>query len=326
MIKRFKISAIIFTLMFFAFSAHAEVHNSDIILNTSPRFPNPNQNVKASVSTYATDLNKANISWSINGKESAVGVGKKDFTFTMGNVGESLSLEAKIETVEGQSINKNILLTPAEVDMLWEGYDSYTPPFYRGKTLVPEEGTFKVVAMPNLTTTYGHMNPENLSYIWKQDDNGQPQASGWGKNYYTFKNSYLDKNNKIEVTASDITGATNATGNLTLYTANPEILFYENNPNLGINYSSVINNGFNINKKGETFVVEPYFFEPRDLSSPNLQFDWSINDTQTATPTPKNFLSIKPDPNQSGSAKINISINNAKTLFQSLTKELNVNF
>lgn len=322
---RTKVSILIF-FMLFAFIAHAEVRESDIILSTSPKYPSPNQHVTATISTNATDLNKANISWSIGGKEIISAIGKKTFIFDMGSIGESISIQAKIDTVDGQSITKNILSTPAEVDMLWEGDDSYVPPFYKGKTLVSEEGTFKVVAIPNMTTKYGHMTPENLSYAWTKDNSGQPNDSGWGKNYLIFKNSFLDDKNVIEVTASDLSGDTSTVGKITLSTTNPEIVFYKNDLKLGILYNNTIGDGFNLDTGGATFIAEPYFFSPKNIDSPNLNFDWVINGSQTSTPTPKNVLSIKPNPNESGTAKIRLTITNIKTLSQTLTKEFNVNF
>lgn len=325
---RNKVSISIIAVLFalFAFTAHAQVRDTDISLDISPQYPAPDQSVTATLSSFSTDLDKANISWSLNGQEKSVDVGKKSLSFEMGTVGQSTTIQARIDTVDGQSLIKNIVVTPAEVDMLWQGDDAYTPPFYKGKTLVPEEGTFKVVAMPNLVTSYGRVDPENLSYAWIQDENNQPDASGWGKNYFTFKNSYLDKDNVVTVTASDISGTTSAQGTITLNTVSPEILFYRNDPKLGTDYSTTIADGYNLNNNGETFVVEPYFFEPKDITSPDLSFNWSINDTDTDTPTPKNILSIKPNPGQSGTAKIAVTITNTATLFQTLEKDITVNF
>ncbi len=309
-----------------ALSVSAQARTTDLILSLSPKYPMPNQSVTATLSSFAIDLNKANISWSVSGTESAVGIGKKTFSFDMGNVGEPLSIQARIDTVDGQSLVKNILATPAEVDMLWEGDDSYAPPFYKGRTLVTGEGTFKVVAIPNITTSYGHLNPNNVSYTWVKDANNQPSVSGWGKNYFIFKNSYLDKDNVIEVTASDISGNTSAGGRITLQTVAPEILFYENNPKLGTNYATAITNGFTINNIGESFAVEPYFFSSKNIDNGDLAFDWSINDIPTQTPSPINILSIKPNSGESGIAKIAVAITNTKSLFQTLTKELRINF
>jgi hypothetical protein len=47
------------------------------------------------------------------------------------------------------NIKKRIAITPSEVELMWEGVDSYTPPFYRGKSFPSAEGLIKVVAIPN---------------------------------------------------------------------------------------------------------------------------------------------------------------------------------
>jgi hypothetical protein len=166
----------------------------------------------------------------------------------------------------------------------------------------------------------------NLSYTWKADGKIQSNSSGWGKNYFILQNSYLDKDNTAEVKISDILGSKNASGRITLNTINPKILFYENDPAFGTKWEKALNNGFSVDSKGMTIVVEPYFFSPKNINSSELTFDWSINGSKTETPNPKNILSIKPEEGQTGSATIKININNISTLFQSMKKELNVSF
>ncbi len=325
-----KKEVLIFTIIMFLFTvlhiAHAQVRDTDIVLGTTPNYPSPNENVKATLSSYSTDLNKANISWSINNQETMSGIGKKVFSFNVGSVGSQTTVTARIDTLDGQSLVKTIILTPAGVDMLWEATDSYVPPFYKGKALAPSQGTFKIVVMPNLISPSGRVNSNNLSYAWTKDGNNQQSASGWGKSYFIFKHSYLDINNQVEVTASDITSSTNASGKITLQIKKPKIIFYQNNPALGVNWENALSDGFAINPSGETLVVAPYFFSPKNINSSELVFDWSLNGEKIDTPNPKNILSISPAPGQSGSAKIKVAINNARTLFQSLEKEINVNF
>jgi len=45
-------------------------------------------------------------------------------------------------------IDKEIVIEPAQLDILWESTDSYVPPFYEGKALPSIESTIKVVALP----------------------------------------------------------------------------------------------------------------------------------------------------------------------------------
>ena len=160
----------------------------------------------------------------------------------------------------------------------------------------------------------------------EKDDKVQSNSSGWGKSSFIFQNSYLDRDNTVEVAVSDIFGNTNASGRITLNTTNPKILFYKNDPRLGIKWETALSNGFMINKDGEILVVEPYFFSPKNINASELTFDWSLNREKISTPSPKNILSIKPEAGQSGSATIKIDINNINTLFQSLSKQIQVSF
>lgn len=324
-----KKSLIIIPILFFSvfvFSAGAQVRNTDVVLSLSPEYPGANQNVTAILSSHVADLNKANISWSLDGQTVISGIGKKSYSFKTGTAGSTISVSAVIDTVDGQSFSKKTTLSIADMDLLWEADDAYTPPFYRGKALAPSQGKFKIVAMPNLFSLGQKVNSNNLSYVWKLDGNAQSDSSGWGKNYFIFSNSYLDRGNTVEVKVSDITGGTNTSGKIDLKTYNPKIVFYKDDPSLGVLWQNTLYNGFQIDKGGETIDAEPYFFSPNDLSSSDLAFTWSINGQKIATPDTKNILAVKPEDGQTGSSAIKLLVENTATLFQSISKELNVSF
>jgi len=305
--------------------ALAQVQNADIVLITSPQYPNPGQEVRATLNTRVTNLDKANISWSVNNQELARGIGMKSFSFKVGNAGIPTILSIIIDTFDGQSLTKSATITPAGVDILYEAYDSYVPPFYKGKALVPKQGTFKVVAIPNLINQTGKVNPLNLSYSWIKDGSIVSKSSGWGKNYFIFQNSYLDRENTIEVKVSDIAGGTNASKKINLSTVNPKIMFYKYDPLSSTERGPTLRNGLFINEEGSTIIAEPYFFSPKDLSSSDLIFDWYIGGEKIRTPDIKNILSIKPQGDY-GSSAIKLIINNKKTLLQRMEKQINVSF
>lgn len=308
------------------FRAEAQIRDTDVVLSLTPEFPVPNQNVNAILSSHTVKLDKTNISWFVNGEELNRGIGKKSFSFRTGEAGSSTVLSVAIDTIDGQSISKKMTLTPGDLDMLWEAYDAYAPPFYKGKVLTPIQGTFKVVAMPNLTNQSGKVNINNLSYVWTKDGKIQSDSSGWGKSYFILQNSYLDEENTVKVTVSNISGEANTSGKIILKTTSPKILFYENDPALGVKLERALNDGFRIGSNGKTLAVEPYFFSPKDINSEDLVFDWFLNNEKIQTPSPKNTLSVKPDAGQSGNATIKVVINNINTLFQSLEKQISVSF
>lgn len=324
--RKYPILILILIIALVGVIARAQVQSTDVVLSVSPEHPAPNQNVSATINSHVINLDKANISWNVNNREMNGGVGKKSFSFKMGETGSPVVLSAVINTVDGQSISKTITLTPGDMDILFEAYDSYTPPFYKGKALVPSQGKFKIVSIPSVTSQKEQINMNNLSYTWIKDGKTQLDSSGWGKSYFIFQNSYLDKENVIEVKASDISGKSSAYGKIVLKPSNPKILFYENDPSLGIKWENSLTNGFAIGREGAIFIAEPYFFSPKNINSADLSFDWFLNKEKVETPSQKNALPIKPEPGQSGNAFIKILINNVNTLFQSMEKEINVSF
>ena len=50
----------------------------------SPAHPGPRQQVAVTLESFATDLDRASISWSLNDTAAKQGVGQKSFTFTTG--------------------------------------------------------------------------------------------------------------------------------------------------------------------------------------------------------------------------------------------------
>jgi len=319
----------VFTLVGFFFflstPAFAQLNNTDVTLTLSPENPTPGQEVKAALVSYVFDLNKSNITWMLNNQVVAVGIGRKNFTFNVGELGTQTTLNISIDTIDGQSIKKNINLTTSDIDMLWEAVDAYRPPFYKGKTLGGREGTFKVVAIPSIGTQNSRVSPNNLSYVWEKNDDGQPTASGWGKTSFTFKNSYLDLVDEIKVKASDITGKINTEAKINLQGVNSKILFYKNNPTLGINFENALSNGFTLSKDGEDLVAVPYFFSPKTLKNDNVEITWTLGN-RVVQGNKKNELRIRPEEGKTGSSKIKVFITNTKSLFQEVEKEINVNF
>ncbi|MCM2338939.1 MAG: hypothetical protein NDI62_00575 [Burkholderiales bacterium] len=313
-------------MAFMASFANAQIRNTDIVLSITPTNTLPNQNVSAKLSSYVVDLDKSNISWSIDDAEMSNGIGKKSFSFRTKESGSQLMLSVNIETADGQNLSKTMTIIPTDVDILWEAHDAYVPPFYKGKALAPSQGEFKIVPIPNIINQTGKVNTNNLSYTWKKDGKVQSISSGWGKNYFIFRNSYLDKVNNIEVKISDITGNTTAIGKINLNTTKPKILFYENDPSLGVKWEKSINDNLSINKEGGMITAEPYFFSPKDINSKQLNFDWYINKSKISTPEPKNTLSVKGEEGKSGSAAIKLIINNVDTIFQTMEKQINVSF
>ncbi|MBP9715465.1 MAG: hypothetical protein KBD52_03200 [Candidatus Pacebacteria bacterium] len=318
--------SLVFVFVLTANTTYAQIKNTDITIDISPTHPAPNQNVKASLNTFVTDLNKAYISWSVNGQKLSSGIGQDTFSFDMDGSTASTQLTINIDTTDGQSISKIVNISPADMDLLWEAYDSYVPPFYKGKTLVSKEGTYKVVAIPSVSSNSGKVNSSNLSYAWKKDYKAQQDASGWGKRFFIYKNSYLDRTNTISVEVSDILGNVSTSKSITLQPTTPKIVFYKKDPTSGINLGMAIEDGHEVSKEGETLIAIPYFISPKNLNSNNLQFNWKIGGEDFYTNVPRNQLGITPEKGVTGSTTISLDVENTTNLFEGAEKQILVNF
>ncbi len=318
----------IFCFTFFNFTKEtkAQLRDGDVNMSVFPNLPQKNQDIKATLQSFVFDLNKSSILWTVNGEEKLFGIGKKEFSFNTGEMPNGLTIQAQIGTAEGQSITKTLFISPSELDIIWEAYDTYKPPFYKGKAFVSKEGSFKVVAMPNIKTAGRSTSPKNLSYSWKKDGVNQGSLSGWGKSSFVFKNTYLDQSNRIDVAVSNLTGETRGTRSITLSPSNPKILFYENDPVLGVKYENTIKNNTLISKNGIIIKAEPYFFSPKNINEPELDFAWFVNNQRIETPANKSILSLKPAEGTSGTSNLKLEIENSGTLFQKINKSLSLNF
>ena len=159
----FKIFVAIFclTLIFFLWNhiAFAQFSLSPSLdnfveLQVFPNFPKANENIFFEVASYSTDLNQATIVWLKDGKQVASGVGLKNFSAKTGQLGTKIKMDVLIQTSNNKEVFKTVTIIPAEVDLIWEA-NSYTPPFYKGKALFPNEGKITVVAFPHILNDGG---------------------------------------------------------------------------------------------------------------------------------------------------------------------------
>ncbi len=319
---------ILFSILPFAVSAQtfSAIKESDVVVKLSPQIPGPNESVTITLQSYAIDLNKANISWTVNGKLTpSTEVGGKSIKITTGGVGSTISVVAEIKGTGFENITKNILIRPAEIDLLWEVKDSYVPPFYKGKALPSSESTIKVVAIPNIKTASGtKLKSTDFVFNWKRNFDSVQASSGYGKDSFEFKHSYFNKTENISLVVSGVSLPTGADSQLSLTPGSPKILFYEQSPLYGTQYQKELGQLFTMNTDETSIVAEPYFFSPKNVIYSDVQFKWNVNGASVSNQSPKNVLPVRKG-GTGGSSKLTITVESITKLFQSATKTLFVN-
>lgn len=301
------------------------VSPSSILVNISPENPSPNENVNISLNSYSSNLDSVTIRWTVDGKVVLSGTGKKSVSVIAPEAGKETSITATISLPDGE-IDKRIIIRPAVMVLLWQANDSYVPPFYKGKALPTPDSEIKVVAMPEIRNGASIVNPKNMVYAWKKDYTNVQDSSGYGKNYFLFSSDYLEDSTNIWATASTTDQKYTSSKNIDIRTTTPKILFYKNDYNLGTLWEQALSYGHQIFGE-EVIEASPYFISPKEIRTPILTWDWSINDIfVNNSEIRKNVLPLRAQSGSSGTSKIKLEINNNYKIFETATGEINVTF
>ena len=301
------------------------VSPSAISVSINPQNPASYENVTISLSSYAANLGTVNISWIVNGKSVLSGIGKSSFQVTAGASGTETRIIAKIFLPDGE-IDKNIIIRPAELVLLFEATDSYLPPFYKGKALPTEGSEIKVVALPEIKIGGSLASPKTLTYEWKKDYENSSGDSGYGRSFLVYSNDYLDEASNISVVASTIDGKYSSGGNINIGSYQPQIAFYKKDGELGTLWEKALPNPYRITGE-EIIVAVPYFISPADIRRPELAFRWFINNLMLPPKiVEKNVIPLRVEGGVSGVSKLRLEIENTDKIFESASKEINIEF
>lgn len=296
-----------------------EVQEGEIRIETNPSNPQPYKDVVVNISSYATDLNKAVITWQVGQKTVLSGIGKTSYSFKTQGVDSVTIINITISPAGSvNTITKKIAITPSETEIMWESVGGHTPPFYKGKSLPISGGLIKTVAIPNTNTIKSGSG--SLTYTWKNNDSVVLDASGYNKNSYTFKNSMFDGNNKISVIVSSINGNYAAEKTIQIPIYKPKIVFYKKSPTDGILYNNALNENQIITDEEITIIAESYYLSLKG-NEKDLIYSWKINGKEIQTPSTKTELTVRPT-SRGGYATINLMIENINELFQKASGQL----
>ncbi|MEK9181669.1 MAG: hypothetical protein AAB786_01485 [Patescibacteria group bacterium] len=307
--------------------------SSSVLVNIAPENPAPHEDVTIDLSSYANNLDSVSILWSLNGRNVLSGIGKKSFSLTAPAAGEEAIITANISFPDG-NLEKRIIIRPSVMVLLSQATDSFVPPFYRGKAMPTADSEIKIVAMPEISALGSPeslrrslVDPKNMTYAWKKDYTNNQEASGYGKNFFIYTNDYLEDSNTVSVVASTVDQKYSSEANIEVGVAEPKIVFYKNDNALGTIWERALSDSYRMENADMIVEAAPYFISPKELLHPYLIWTWSINDT--AVPVPdfkKNFMPLRIQSGTSGTAKLRLVIENMDKIFQTMSKEVNIEF
>lgn len=289
-----------------------------IQLIIEPENPAPRQSAEAKIQSFTTDLDRADISWFIDGDLVKRGTGVKNITFDTSPVGSKTDILVVARPVDGGTLQDQIVLRPVDLHLTFEA-DTYVPAFYKGKALPTVGANIRVNALSTFIGANGKkIDRENLIYTWRQDGNLLNSQSRFGKDSVLIKSPRLPGNaTTIRLEATSLDQQLRGAASLVVQAVNPRLVLYENNPLLGIYYNSAVTNTLAL--EGEEIVVaaHPFFASAKKRSAPELVYAWTLNGEKITNPNEdKSSITFRITEAGEGSAQIGLSFEHTEKIFQ----------
>lgn len=298
-----------------------------ISIEQVPQIPKPGEVVSIRLTSYMTDLNKAKITWTQDGKVILSQIGALTNQIQAPESGKKTTIVITILKEGGGVVTKTVALSPAEVNLIYEA-QTYAHPFFKGKKLFTSESVINFIALPNFVDSNGKkIADSNLVYTWKVNGTVEQSISGYGKNTFVTKGQLIERPSTITVEVSAINSSLKASQSIQIKSTVPEVVIYENNPLLGVIYDKAIFGTFLLERPQVDFEAIPYFFSGNTKDSFDLKYKWAINGVKVETKSPnENYLLLQNNQNQEGSASISLILEHTKNLLQTTQTRLNLDF
>lgn len=295
-------------------------------IKVDPEFPAPQQEVAATISSNIVDLDRAKINWKVDGEPVAATGSAKRINFVANDLGENTRLTVTVQTAEGKTLSKEMVLKTATLDLLWEA-DSYTPPFYKGKGLATVGSNIKVVAVPDIRNSAGRkLSNDELIFIWKQANRVVSSASGRGKSSAVFPGPELYKDFDVMVEVSSLDQTAGAVNRLVLAPQMPQIHLYEFHPTLGSRIERALETSTDLPGGEISVIAEPYFFAGESKNNRSLSYEWSLNKEPVKNPSADPSLIVLRTNTEGGAAQVEVTIKHLSRIFQQASRTFGITF
>ena len=209
------------------------------------------------------------------------------------------------------------LLSHAQsVDLLWQG-ETYTPPFYEGRSFWSKESQVTFLAIPQ-----GLGNAETLNYRWSKNGTVLGSLSGIGQRILKIYDTVLSKSVTIKVEIVSGDNSILASSSSTLAPISPQTMIYEKHPLYGFLFHLAPYDGYMMGSEA-TFSAFPFFFNTLSRGDSVLSYTWKNNSQESSR---EQNVTFRAPEGESGTALIKASIKHANNIFGTADKSFIVKF
>lgn len=300
----------------FAFPIHAQNEGAiTLTLSSIPTDPAPGQSTTIEATSYDIDLAQVNFIWRYNNQIIASGTGKTRITVTAPASGTAATITATVSYPGVDGGSASLILRGGAVDLLWEAYDAYTPPFYKGKAMVPDNGIIRAMAVPQTSS-------KSLSYTWSRNGSVLGASSGYQKNSLLIKNDTLNPREQLSVTATG--GVFTGSALETIVPRHPGVTAYKKSEGF-IDYANGFLSDVPVTQPGVVVRFEPFYFSIQKNMFSDLVFDITNNGNSViGDPYPNELRLARPD--NGGQSTINVHVGTNTYSLQNIDQPFTISF
>ncbi len=318
----FKLS--IFTLVFFLISlvqtsiVHAQlvpisIDGIDFVIN--PENPRPRDTVTIRAESYSSDLPSSSFVWSVNGKVYKQGIGEYSIDVIVPEIGNVVTIKARIQDTKGKIVEKNIEIRPSLVDIVWES-QSYKPPFYKGKNNISYDDQVRLIAVPQLSHGgVSLIDPKTLVYHWKMGGKDIDGGVGYGTQSVIIPMGNIPKDIEIQVEVATRDGLVEGSASTILKPASPSVVFYEESSLYGPLFNKALVNKVPLKNSEMKVIATPFGFTINKNRN-DVSYIWSINSVDQEDLAGNKSVTIRAKGDTEGSSLINLRMRNVEQILQ----------
>lgn len=206
-----------------------------------------------------------------------------------------------------------------KIDIAWEAIDSYTRPMYEGRALPGEESLIKALALIEIKTPAGNLDPKKLFYAWTYNDYYIYNYSKTGGNIIYLNLDSLKNINTLKVQVYTNNTKETLIGEKVINIVPRQLIpiIYRKEENPILMYANALNKKYEsyLVEKGEALnmLIEPFNISAKSNRDNNIDYSWSVNNIPGTGESNSNFTYII---NNKREQSVGVKITNNQKLLQ----------
>lgn len=286
-------------------------------------FPSPSPGGISTITT--TQIPGASYTWTVNGRvrPEISGLGKNKAEFRWGKAGAVVTIAVEAShPIKGVRRGSETFVVSG-LSLVWSA-DTYTPGWYKGKSLPFVNSTVTVAAIPEIILDGRRISNRELLFSWSANTDIEGESTGMGLDSIRLKMPTHKLQNVVaRVRVEDASGRIVKEAAVSIESGRPLIAIYRSNPLGGVYNGSAVKSEVALPSGTFDFQAEPFFFPVKTKNE--LKYEWTVAGVDiTGNPQMPSLLTVDAAGIESDSFRIDLSVEQLGDNYTFESKEFSV--